>query len=110
MKQKFMILSLLIFSPQQFGNDIDLYLAPLIEDLQTLWNVGVEAYDAYIKKFFNLRVVLLWTINDFPAYGNLAGCTVNDYYACLYCGEDMPKCILKHNKKKCVYWPWLLVS
>ena len=99
MKQKFMILSLLIFSPQQFGNDIDLYLAPLIEDLQTLWDVGVEAYNAYKKEFFNLRAVLLWTINDFPAYGNLAGCTVKGYYACPYCGEDMPKCRLKHSKK-----------
>ncbi|XP_052297107.1 uncharacterized protein LOC127902292 [Citrus sinensis] len=81
------------------GNDIDVYLAPLIEDLQTLWDVGVEAYDAYKKEFFNLRAVLLWTINDFPAYGNLAGCTVKGYYACPYCGEDMPKCRLKHSKK-----------
>ncbi|XP_024046507.1 uncharacterized protein LOC112100875 [Citrus clementina] len=99
MKRKFMMLSLLISGPQQPGNDIDVYLAPLIEDLQTLWDVGVEAYDAYKKEFFNLRAVLLWTINDFPAYGNLAGCTVKGYYACPYCGEDMPKCRLKHSKK-----------
>ncbi|KAK9212492.1 hypothetical protein WN943_001874 [Citrus x changshan-huyou] len=99
MKRKFMMLSLLISGPQQPGNDIDVYLAPLIEDLQTLWDVGVEAYDAYKKEFFNLRAVLLWTINDFPAYGNLAGCTVKGYYACPYCGEDMPKCGLKHSKK-----------
>ncbi|KAK9214285.1 hypothetical protein WN944_006278 [Citrus x changshan-huyou] len=99
MKRKFMMLSLLISGPQQPSNDIDVYLAPLIEDLQTLWDVGVEAYDAYKKEFFNLPAVLLWTINDFPAYGNLAGCTVKGYYACPYCGEDMPKCRLKHSKK-----------
>ena len=76
MKRKFMMLSLLIFGPQQPGNDIDVYLASLIEDLQTLWEDGVEAYNAYRKEFFNLRAVLLWTINDFLACINLAGCTV----------------------------------
>ena len=53
------MLSLLISGPQQLGNDIDVYLAPLIGDLQTLWEVGVEAYDAYIKEFFNMRTMLL---------------------------------------------------
>ena len=76
MKRKFMMLSLLISGPKQPGNDIDVYLESLIEDLQILWNDGVQAYDAYKKEFFNMRAVLLWTINDFPAYGNLAGCTV----------------------------------
>ena len=70
------MLSLLISSPQQPGLDIDVYLQPLIEDLQTLQDVEVEAYDAYKNEYFNLRAVLLWIINDFPAYENLAGCTV----------------------------------
>ncbi|XP_028091354.1 uncharacterized protein LOC114291688 [Camellia sinensis] len=37
MKRKFMMLSLLISGPQQPGNDIDVYLAPLIDDLKMLW-------------------------------------------------------------------------
>ena len=53
MKRKFMMLSLLIFGPQLPGNDINVYLAPLIEDLQTLWDVGVEAYDA-CKRVFSI--------------------------------------------------------
>ena len=28
-------------------NDIDVYLAPLVDDLKTLWELGLEAYDAY---------------------------------------------------------------
>ncbi|XP_062093498.1 uncharacterized protein LOC133799500 [Humulus lupulus] len=72
MKRKFTLLTLLISGPKQPGNDIDVYLAPLIDDLKTLWNEGVRAYDAYRKEEFTLRVVLLWTINDFPAYGNLS--------------------------------------
>ena len=93
------MLSLLISGPQQLGNDIDVYLAPLIEDLQTLWEVGVEAYDAYRKEFFNMQIVLLWTKKDFPAYRNLAGCTVIGYNACPYCGVDTTKCRLKHSGK-----------
>ncbi|CAM8882783.1 unnamed protein product [Rhodiola kirilowii] len=41
MKRKYMMLSLLISGPRQPGNDIDVYLAPLIEDLKLLWNEGV---------------------------------------------------------------------
>ena len=51
------------------------------------------------NKFFNMRVVLLWTINDFSTYGNLAGCTVKGYNASSYCGVDTTKCRLKHNGK-----------
>ena len=59
----------------------------------------MEAYDAYRKVFFNMRVVLLWTINDFSAYENLAGCTVKGYNTCPYCGVDTTKCRLKHSGK-----------
>lgn len=41
MKRKYMLLSMLISGPKQPGNDIDVYLAPLIEDLKMLWNMGV---------------------------------------------------------------------
>ncbi|CAM9000936.1 unnamed protein product [Rhodiola kirilowii] len=41
MKRKYMMLSLLISGPRQPGNDIDVYLAPLIEDLKLLWNEGL---------------------------------------------------------------------
>ncbi|KAL9459648.1 hypothetical protein AB3S75_002951 [Citrus x aurantiifolia] len=80
MKRKFMMLTLLISGPKHPGNDIDVYLAPLIDDLKILWEVGIEAYDAYRQESFTLKAILMWTINDFPAYGNLAGCTVKHCY------------------------------
>ncbi|XP_028091387.1 uncharacterized protein LOC114291726 [Camellia sinensis] len=82
MKRKFMMLSLLISGPQQPSNDIDVYLAPLIDDLKML-----------------LKAILLWTINDFPALGNLSGCTVNGYYACPICSEGTCSHRLKYGKK-----------
>ncbi|CAL9024339.1 unnamed protein product [Prunus brigantina] len=38
MKRKFMMLTLLISGPKQPGNDIDVYLEPLIDDLKSLWD------------------------------------------------------------------------
>ncbi|KAA0064274.1 transposase [Cucumis melo var. makuwa] len=71
--------------PKQPGDDIGIYLEPLIDDLKLLWESGVQCYDIYNEELFNLRTVLLWTINDFPAYGNLSGCSVKGYKACPIC-------------------------
>lgn len=30
---------------------------------------SVDVFDVYRKQTFNLRLVLMWTISDFPAYG-----------------------------------------
>jgi len=73
MKRKHIMLSLLIPGPRQPGNDIDVYLAPLVDDLLKIWNEGVSVYDAYANEIFKLRGIILFTINDFPAYGNLSG-------------------------------------
>ncbi|RVW62801.1 hypothetical protein CK203_058901 [Vitis vinifera] len=83
----------------QPGKDIDVYLAPLVDDLKALWEVGVKAYDAHQREFFTLKAILLWTINDFPAYGNLSGCTVKGYHACPICGEETNSHWLKHGNK-----------
>ncbi|KAL4022786.1 hypothetical protein IC575_016531 [Cucumis melo] len=68
MKRKFLMLTALISGPKQPGNEIDVYLAPLVDDLKILWHDGVECYDAYQDQCFRLKAILLWTINDFPAY------------------------------------------
>ncbi|XP_024046598.1 uncharacterized protein LOC112100952 [Citrus clementina] len=99
MKRKFLMLSLLISGPKQPENDLDIYLAPLIKDLKTLWDVGIDVYDAYRKETFNLRAVLMWTISDFLAYGNLSGYTVKGYYAYPICGIDTCGCWLPHSRK-----------
>ncbi|XP_042437111.1 uncharacterized protein LOC122023086 [Zingiber officinale] len=81
------------------GNDIDVYLEVLVDDLQLLWEGVDRVYDAYRREVFTLKAVLLWTINDFPAYGNLSGCTTHGYYACPICGEDTYAKHLPNGKK-----------
>lgn len=61
MKKESIMLSLLIPGPQQPGNSIDVYLEPLIEDLNHLWSSGELVYDAYTRSTFTLKAMLLWT-------------------------------------------------
>ncbi|KAL3627015.1 hypothetical protein CASFOL_028378 [Castilleja foliolosa] len=102
MKRKYMMLSLLISGPKQPGNDIDVYLQPIVEDLKVMWDSGVEVYDAHLAETFSLRAMLLWTINDFPAYGNLSGYSTKGHEACPICQKDTAYCQLK-NCQKTVY-------
>ncbi|KAL0546713.1 hypothetical protein IC582_016625 [Cucumis melo] len=99
MKRKFLMLTALISGPKQPENEIDVYLAPLVDDLKILWHDGVECYDAYQDQCFRLKAILLWTINDFPAYGNLCGCTVKGYHACPICGEKTSSIYLPKGRK-----------
>ncbi|KAL7606864.1 hypothetical protein Lser_V15G17886 [Lactuca serriola] len=86
MKRKFIMLSLLISGTP--GNDIDVFLAPFINDMQLLFDFGVEKCDAYAQEHFKLRAVVLWTINDYPALGTLSGCLYNGFQGCVVCGEQ----------------------
>ncbi|GJU24243.1 putative transposase-associated domain-containing protein [Tanacetum coccineum] len=65
------------------GNDIDVFLEPLVDDLHTLFETGVDTYDVSTKDNFNLRVVVLWTINDYPALGTLCGCPYSGFKGCV---------------------------
>lgn len=84
MKRKYIMLCLIISGPTQPGNDIDVFLQPLIEDLQKLWH-GKQVYDAYKQESFLLRGILFWIINDYPAYGNLSGNIIKGYNGCAIC-------------------------
>ncbi|XP_026413256.1 uncharacterized protein LOC113309041 isoform X2 [Papaver somniferum] len=90
MKQPFFMMSLLIPGPQAPGNDIDVYLRPLIDELKELWDVGVETRDVSTGKVFCMHAAVLWTINDFPAYANLSGWSTKGYLACPMCNDDPP--------------------
>jgi len=65
MNQSYIMLTLLIDGPRAPGNDIDVYLRPLIEELKELWNMGVSTYDSASKQMFQMRASLMWTVIDF---------------------------------------------
>jgi len=68
---------------------IDVYLEPLIDDLNKLWS-DIWTYDVSRNQNFLMRATLIWTINDFPAYEMLSGWSTHGRLACLHC--------MKHTK------------
>ncbi|KAL0549527.1 hypothetical protein IC582_014012 [Cucumis melo] len=82
MKETNFFMSLLIPGPKSPGREIDVYLQPLIEELKELWTFRVRTYDSLTGQFFQLYAALLWTINDFSAYGDLSRWSTKGYQAC----------------------------
>ncbi len=94
-KKFFFILAFIIPSKELVKmHHMDVYLAPLIEELQVLWR-GVAVYDmakVETQKHFTLRTILMWTIHDFPTYGLVANCVHQGYKVCLIRGLDLTSC------------------
>ncbi|GAB2275877.1 hypothetical protein Dimus_039158 [Dionaea muscipula] len=101
MKPEYLMLSLLIPGPSFLGNDIDVYMQPLIKELQELWEFGVETFDAYSDQSFQLRACLLRTITDFSVYAMLSGWSTKGKLACPCCNHGTCSQYLTHSKKMC---------
>jgi hypothetical protein len=54
---------MIISKLRQIGNDIDVFLEPLMEDMKILWEEGVKMMDASLKKF-TLKAIIFVTITD----------------------------------------------
>ena len=117
MKRKYIHMSMLIQGPTQPGSDINLYLELLKEELDTLWEEGVETWDSFKEEHFRMRAALITTVQDFLGYGYIA-CQVNHgHKACVRCMEHMPSLQLKepgscktvymrHRRWLCKNDPW----
>nr|GEW49263.1 hypothetical protein [Tanacetum cinerariifolium] len=77
-------------------------LRSLIDDLKDLWaKPGVETIDVATGLKFNMRAMVLWTINDFPAQSSLSGWSGQGYKACPTCNEDTPSVrVLGHKWRR----------
>jgi len=94
------MMPVLIQGPKQPGNDIDVYLRPLVEELLQLWHEpGIRVWDEHKQEEFNLRTLLFVTINDWPALSNLSGQSNKGYNACTHCLDETESIYLEHCKK-----------
>jgi hypothetical protein len=88
-KKKFILFSLLISGKESVTSKVfDVYLQPLVEELQSL-RCGVPCYDVLKPmglRNFILRGILLWTIHDFLGYGTMARVAHQGYATCPICG------------------------
>jgi hypothetical protein len=61
-----MWLSSIVLGPKHAKN-IDIYLRPLVGELNNLWKSIKYIYDAYTQSTFTLRELLLWTMTNYPS-------------------------------------------
>jgi hypothetical protein len=101
MKQSSLMLSLLIPGRKSPSFKIDVYLEPLISELKELWDVGEPTYDVSSNQTFTMHAALMWTINDFPAYGDESEWSTKGRFACPCCMGNTKSEWLKYGNKFC---------
>ena len=72
LKRRYLLLTMLISGLKQPGNDIDVFLEPLMEDMKMLWEEGVKMMFAFVKEF-TLKAIIFVTITDYPGLFALSG-------------------------------------
>ena len=65
MEAENIMLTLLIPGPTAPGNNIGVYLAPLIDDLKDLWAEGIEVYDSFAKENFTPRAFVITLMSQY---------------------------------------------
>jgi hypothetical protein len=104
-KKHFIILSLIIPGKKSItGEHFDVFLQPLIEELQYGWSVGICIHDAsnYCgQSLFTCRIMCVWTIYNFPALGLVAGCVTKGYVGCPCCDPNTISRRFAFLKKNC---------
>jgi len=92
---------MLIPSLNSTGNDIDIYLQPLINELQDVWHVEIETSKTFPQQSFNMHVGLMGMASDFPTYSMLSGWKPKGKWACPCCNNDTCSNYLKYSRKTC---------
>jgi hypothetical protein len=91
---------LLIQGPRQPGNDIDVFLEPVIDELVEMFENGVDdVWDDYKKEHVTIKAVLIITIIDLPSQGCLSGEKTQGYTICVECLDDTEAVHLPNNSK-----------
>jgi hypothetical protein len=81
------ILSLII--PGHPGNNMGVFMEPLIDDLIRAWEDGVWTYDQATKQNFIMHVWYQYSMHDLLAYGVLCAWCVHGKFPCPVCKEGL---------------------
>ncbi|XP_050222330.1 uncharacterized protein LOC126672423 [Mercurialis annua] len=100
MKDEFMFLTILVPGPRNPKNTTDIFLQPLIAELNQLWESGIRTYDIHKRQNFQMKAALMWTINDFPVYSMMSGWSTSGRLACPHFMEDTDAFTLNKNGKQ----------
>jgi hypothetical protein len=96
-KRRYLLLTMLISGLRQPSNDIDVFLEPLMEEMQKLWEEGVKMMDASLKEF-TLKAIIFVTITDYPGLFSLSG-QIKGKISCIVCIDSTCYTYLSASKK-----------
>ena len=99
MRKEYNFLTLMVPGPYSLGKCLDVYMRPLIDELQGLWENGLPTFDRHGQTSFMMKAAVIWTISDYPAYGMFSGQQTKGYKACPVCLDDINSS--RHADKIC---------
>ena len=73
------------------GDEIDVFMEPLIDKILLHWTEGVIMCDVGRfkgDKYFVMQTIIIFTMNDFPSFGMVAGTMTKGYKGCPNCGPE----------------------
>jgi len=88
MKPEYFMLSLLVPGLTSAEIHIDIYFQQLVNELQDLWEFGLENNDAFRQESFNMQVALVRMVSDSPVYSMLSGWKTKGRCAFPSCNYD----------------------
>jgi hypothetical protein len=99
MKLDFIFLFVVISGPYSPCRNIDIYLQPLINELNQVWWVEVVTYDVSRKHNFQMKIALMYIINDFLDYEIVSGCSTYEKLFYSYYMENNKALTLTNSGK-----------
>ncbi|KAL2252647.1 UNVERIFIED_CONTAM: hypothetical protein Sindi_0059400 [Sesamum indicum] len=103
MSFEYMFLMMVIPGPSYPKCLLDVYLEPLIEELQKLEHVGVLMRDNVKNKTFTMRATFIWTVNDLPTSRVVSGWSTAGVMGCSVCMENTRVFYLQNGRKDCYF-------
>jgi hypothetical protein len=97
-KRKYLLLSVLIQGLKHPGIDIDIFLEPLMQEMETLWKEGIDIYVGFARQPFNSRAIIFVTIHDYQALFVLSG-QIKGRTGCTVCVDGTVSSFLEGSRK-----------
>jgi hypothetical protein len=92
------LLSILIQGPKHPGINIDVFLEPLMQEMETLWKKGINIVDGFTRQPFNLRAIIFISIHDYQALFVLSR-QIKGRMGCTVCMDDTVSSFLEGSRK-----------
>ena len=61
------MLTILISGPKASGIDMNIFLEPLMQEMETLWKHGFKMWGELAQSTFTCKSIIFVTVSDYPS-------------------------------------------